>query len=76
MDLVRRGETGEIFPFGEINALSKLMVSMARDPGRLTEMGERARDLVLRDYSLEMAVEGTVKAAEAVRGRGRFFGAR
>ncbi len=75
MDLVRRGETGEIFPFGEIDALSDLMLSMARDPGRLTRMGERARDLVLREYSPEMAVEGTVKAAEAVLGRGRFFGA-
>lgn len=76
MDLVRRGETGEIFPFGEIDALSDLMVSMARDSGRLTKMGERARDLVLRDYSPEITVEGTVKAAEAVLGRSRILDAK
>jgi len=76
LDLVRRGETGEIFPFGEIDELSNLMVSMARDPGRLTKMGERARDLVLRDYSPEMTVEGTVKAAEAVLGRSRVLDAK
>ena len=76
MDLVRRGRTGEIFPFGEIDTLSNLMVSMAGDPGRLIKMGEHARDLVLLEYSPEMAVEGTVRAAEAVLGRGRFFDAR
>jgi glycosyltransferase involved in cell wall biosynthesis len=76
MDLVRRGETGEIFPFGEIDALSGLMASMARDPGRLTKMGERARDLVLRDYSPETTVEGTVKAAEVVLGQGQVLDAK
>ena len=76
MDLVRRGGTGEIFPFGEIDVLSNLMLSMARDPGRLSAMGECARDLVLRDFSPEMAVEGTVKAVEAVLGRGRFLDAK
>jgi glycosyltransferase involved in cell wall biosynthesis len=73
MDLVRRGITGEIFPFGEIDALSNLMLSMARNPERLSEMGERARDLVLRDYSPEMAVEGTIKAVESVLGRRRLL---
>ena len=76
LDLVRRGETGEIYPFGEIDALSKLMVSMARDPGCLIKMGERARDFVLRDYSPEMTVEGTVKAAEAILGRDRVLDAK
>jgi glycosyltransferase involved in cell wall biosynthesis len=73
MDLVRRGITGEIFPFGEIDALSNLMLSMARNPERLSEMGERARALVLRDYSPEMAVEGTIKAVESVLGRRRLL---
>jgi len=76
MDLVRQGQTGEIFPFGEIDVLANLMISMARDPHRLTEMGERARDLVLHDYSPEMTVEGTVKAAEAVLGRERVLDAK
>jgi glycosyltransferase involved in cell wall biosynthesis len=71
LDLVKPGETGETFPFGDINALSDVMVSMAKDSGRLRQMGARARDLVLQHYSPEVATDGTIRAVEAVLNRDR-----
>ena len=65
-DLVKCGETGEKFAFGSIQALSRAMLSMASDSARLTAMGERARERVLRHYSVEVAVKGTIQAIESV----------
>jgi glycosyltransferase involved in cell wall biosynthesis len=42
-DLVREGETGYIFPSGDIEALAKLLQQALKDRGRLREMGEAAR---------------------------------
>ena len=65
-DLVKSGETGEQFAFGVVDALSRSMLSMADDCDRLTVMGEAGRELVLHQYSVENAVEGTIRAVEAV----------
>jgi glycosyltransferase involved in cell wall biosynthesis len=65
-DLVRSGETGEKFAFGSVDVLSQKMLSMAESRDRLTVMGECARELVLRHYTVESAVEGTIKAVESV----------
>jgi glycosyltransferase involved in cell wall biosynthesis len=65
-DLVKCGETGEKFAFGVERALSRAMLSMAEDRDRLIAMGERARERVLRHYSVEGAVEGTVRAIDSV----------
>ncbi len=65
-DLVKSGETGERFAFGVVDALSRSMLLMADDCERLTAMGEAGRELVLHQYSVENAVEGTIRAVEAV----------
>lgn len=65
-DLIKSGETGERFRFGEVDDLSELMLSMAEDRDRLISMGESARTLVLENYTLEKAVSGTMNAVEAV----------
>ena len=64
-DLVREGSTGAVFPFGNVEALSRILVDLAGDPSRLQAMGERARAR-LRSYSLEAAVQGVIDALEAV----------
>ncbi len=65
-DLIKRGETGERFEFGAVGDLSHVLLSMAKDPERLQAMGERAREHVLRNYTVENAVSGTMQAVEAV----------
>jgi len=61
-DLVLDGETGAVFPLGDIAALSRRIVEFAADPDRLKAMGERAQDRVLARYSVDRAVEGTLAA--------------
>jgi glycosyltransferase involved in cell wall biosynthesis len=65
-DLVKNGETGDTFAFGAVEALSCSMLSMAQDRNRLIAMGECAREHVLRHYTVENAVDGTIQAVEAV----------
>lgn len=63
-DLVLEGETGSVFPFGDVYALAGRMSALAADPARLARMGERAAGHV-EAYSLERAVDGTLRAAAA-----------
>ncbi|GMU65510.1 MAG: hypothetical protein AMXMBFR36_17840 [Acidobacteriota bacterium] len=65
-DLVEEGTTGFSFPCGDALALSACMSAVASDPERMTAMGEAARRRVESLYSVERAVEGTVRAVEAV----------
>lgn len=64
-DLVREGVTGGVFPCGDIDALARRLVEFAADPEELERMGERARELI-RDYSVDQAVAGTLGAVEYV----------
>ena len=65
-DLIVAGETGALFPMGDIAALANRLMQFAADPARLRVMGERARQRVQADYSVERAVEGTLAAVRAV----------
>lgn len=67
-DLIIGGETGYIFPFGDIHALSALLVQLSSDKERLRAMGEKARQHIAH-YSVEKAVEGTLKAIDYVLGK-------
>jgi glycosyltransferase involved in cell wall biosynthesis len=62
-DLVRDGETGYVFPFGDSEALADTMCRAAETPSDLREMGRTARELVLSKYTLENAADGVVEAA-------------
>jgi glycosyltransferase involved in cell wall biosynthesis len=64
-DLVEHGVTGLVYPFGDVEALSGALRSLAIRPVQLADMGARARDRVA-GYSVERAVAGTLEAVRYV----------
>ena len=65
-DLVQPGQTGAVFPWGDVDALAKLMVAFAGDEKLVQEMGVRCRQL-MRDCSVQTAVDGVVAALAALQ---------
>jgi glycosyltransferase involved in cell wall biosynthesis len=57
-DLVDPGQTGHVYQFGDLQALSLIMESMASDPGSSRRMGVSAAKLVDQHYSLSQAAQG------------------
>jgi glycosyltransferase involved in cell wall biosynthesis len=64
-DLIVPGETGDVFPLGDIVALSSLLGSYAERRSDLKEMGAKAEQESSR-YSIGAAVEGLMDAINAV----------
>ncbi|HXW69268.1 MAG TPA: glycosyltransferase family 4 protein [Dissulfurispiraceae bacterium] len=64
-DLVENKVTGFLFPFGDVYSLAERLVELASDKGKLLQMGNNAAEKI-KEYSVEKAVEGTVKAIEYV----------
>lgn len=64
-DLVEDGVTGRVFPFGDVGALARVLVELARDRARRQAMGESARRWVER-FSADRAVEGTLEGVAFV----------
>ncbi len=70
LDLVREGETGFVFPFGDTAALAEKMLLAAASGSDARAMGAAARRRVA-EFSVKNAARGTLAAAEAaVRRRG------
>lgn len=69
-DLVVDGETGRIFPFGDVDALGRALLRMSAEDDRRSEMGRAARERVA-SHSAAQAVDGTLQAVEYVRGKRR-----
>lgn len=67
-DLIIPGVTGVTFPFGDTDALAAQMLELATPPDRLRTMGATAQAHVLRGYTVQRAVEGTVQAVSYVQG--------
>jgi len=67
-DLVLEGQTGEIFPWGDRARLAELLADVVRDRASWKAMGRRAQKLVLREYSVQRSVDGTLAAVRAVTG--------
>lgn len=65
-DLIRAGETGETFPFGDTTALAHCMIELASSPERLIAMGKTAQTHVLANYNVEKSVAGTLAAIRSV----------
>lgn len=65
-DLVIEGQTGFVFPFGDVEALAERMLELAADRNRLHEMGERARLHVLTNFSMQGAVEKTIEVVTSL----------
>lgn len=70
-DLIESGQTGEVFPCGDIERLADLLVSFALAPERLQEMGEHATRKVA-DYSVASVAEGCLEAVKyCMKGKNR-----
>jgi glycosyltransferase involved in cell wall biosynthesis len=66
-DLVDDGVTGRVFPFGDVEALARILAEVAANPDRRVEMGHQAR-LRVEAYSAEHAVDGTLEALAFLTG--------
>jgi glycosyltransferase involved in cell wall biosynthesis len=62
-DLVRGGETGFIFPTGDVEALSELLQEALRSPDRLKRVGTAARER-MTNWSPRENLEGLVAALQ------------
>jgi glycosyltransferase involved in cell wall biosynthesis len=67
-DLVREGETGFTFPFGDVCALAGRLRLLASDPEARRRMGRNAAALAAT-YSPARAVEGTIAGIDAATER-------
>jgi glycosyltransferase involved in cell wall biosynthesis len=70
-DMVIREETGNVFPAGDTEALAELLARYAKERERLRAMGQRAREILAQQFSVKAAVDGTLRAIEAVSERER-----
>lgn len=61
-DLIIPGETGAVFPFGDVPALAAQITALAADPPALVRMGQQARQRVMEGYSVQRAVSGVLDA--------------
>ena len=68
-DLVRPGETGEIYPVGNVAALSSILRRLLADPTQLKRMGEAARRR-METWSYRECIAGYVEAIEKAVHRG------
>jgi sugar transferase (PEP-CTERM/EpsH1 system associated) len=57
-ELVLHGETGELVPPGDVQAMAEGLLRMANDPARATAMGRAGRARVERHFSLPAMVAG------------------
>ena len=64
-DLVAPGQTGAVFPAGNVPALAKVMERYLSEPSRSAIEGQNAARRIQR-YSLDQAVENTVNAVLSV----------
>ncbi len=69
-DLITSGETGEVFPVGDIESLGSLLYLYASRRDHLQEMGSKAYRQ-MATYSVEAAVKGTLQAINATLERRR-----
>ena len=62
-DLVREGETGFVYPCGDIKTLAQILREVLPDRERLRKMGEAARKR-METWSLRENAEAFVQAVE------------
>ncbi len=56
-DLIQRGETGLIVPYGDIDALAAAIIIFIRDKDRAHKLGDRAAKIVQQDWHIERTYE-------------------
>ena len=60
-DLIETGITGDVFPMGDVSAITKCVDRAASDPDALRSMGEQAR-IRIAGYTFEKVVAAVCKA--------------
>jgi glycosyltransferase involved in cell wall biosynthesis len=65
-DLIVPGETGDVYPMGQIGRLAEFVVSYSADRKAVGNMGEAARRRLATMYSINEAVEGIRRALEVI----------
>lgn len=64
-ELVDDGETGFLVSVGDDDALARKTVHLLKDPGLMKEMGQAAREKILRVFLVDRMVKQTVSLYEA-----------
>jgi glycosyltransferase involved in cell wall biosynthesis len=70
-DLVRHGETGLVFPVGDVHALAAAIMAMVDEPERRRAMGAAARVVVHDEYTIERSVDAIAATVSTLAGRAR-----
>lgn len=65
-ELVLEGQTGHLYEAGDVEALSKLLLKVLRDPAHAQVLGEAGRARFLADYRAGVMVERTTAVYDAV----------
>lgn len=64
-DLVLDGETGERYPFGDIDAMANVLEKWTEAPERMRQMGRAAEKHVRCHYTIGRSVEAVLQAVRA-----------
>lgn len=65
-ELVLDGQTGLLYPYGNVDALRDAIAAMLADADAMNVMGQAGRDRVVAGYSIADYVNGVVRELEAV----------
>jgi glycosyltransferase involved in cell wall biosynthesis len=65
-ELVIEGETGFIIPPGNADMLAEKLVCLRQHPQQAQAMGERGRQRILNDFSVEKMVSKTIEVYQEV----------
>jgi len=63
MDVVQHGETGFVYPCGDVDALTEILRKVLQNPESLREMGNAARDRV-KNHSYQDIIDRLMQAVE------------
>ena len=55
-ELIRDGETGFLYPYGDAEALADRMAYFISDPEKIGEMGKKAQEYALTHFTIERCV--------------------
>ena len=66
VDLIEPGVTGDVFPCGDVDALTEQLLRPGRNPASLEAMGRTARQRVMDGYNFDRVVAGVMAALGAV----------
>ena len=65
-ELVRHGETGYLVPHGDVAALADALSRLLANPELRTKFGQRGREIVLAEHSIERYVHGVTQVFDEV----------